>query len=240
MWEWLAALPMAWQVLLPILVLVVIVIVSIWGNAIFRWGRRSVRFGKQSRSCIRCRQLMTTKTYKYKTDRELVRRAILRDQMNYAEMKVHEIFLSLCRSYRETLVNFRQPESEIDITREHKEYLIYQESLANSMIMVKNELRRSFKENGFSEMSAVEYTHYCKEKTKALITLSREYLMGRYPFETMIVPLQYRFEQLHVDEMETVVFNIMDRAKEVYLDAQEKLDKLDKQFDIEMEKLGNE
>lgn len=238
MWTWLAGLPLGWQVALPIIAMVLIVIIAIYGNAIIKWGKKSIGLGHGGHNCSRCRQLVMTKSLKYKTDRELVRQSVLRDQMNYAELKMHEAFLGLCRSYRELLLNFRQPEAEVNVILEQKEYLIYQEALGNSMILIKNELRRSFKENGFCEMSPIEYTHYCKEKTKALVTIGREYLMGRYPYDNMIIPIQYRFDQLDIDKMETMVFNIFDRAKEIQLDSQNKLDELDRKFDKEIEELG--
>lgn len=240
MWEWLAGLPLFWQIGLPITLGMFIVIISIWGNAILSWGKRSIGIGKPSRSCRRCRQLIVTKTYKYRSDRELILQSILRDQMNYAEMKTHEIFLSLCRSYRQTLVDFRKPDKQINTNEEHKEYLIYQESLNGALFLIKNELRRSFKENGFCDMGPTEYTQYCKDKTRALITIGREHIMSRYPYENMIIPLQYRFDQLDIDWIETAVFNLMDRAKEIYIDAQEKLENLDKEYDQSMDKIANE
>jgi len=240
MTDLLALLPPPWNVVVPLAALATGIIMSIWGRAVINWGKKTIVFGVQDMSCTKCRQLIMAKTLKYKSDRELIRNSILRDQMNYAEMKLHEIFLARCRAYREHLTQFRKPGAEIDMEREQKEYLIYQEAISNGMTLIKNELRRSFKENGFCNMSPVEYTHYVKEKTKGLITIKREYLMSRYPYDRMIVPLQYSFDQLDTDEMETMVFNLMDRAKEIFLDAEEKLAKLDTEYDKEITKIGND
>lgn len=238
MTDFLALLPPPWNIIVPILALVAGIIMSIWGRAVINWGKKTVTFGLQEMPCSKCRQLMMVKSLKYKSDRELIRNSILRDQMNYAEMKLHEIFLGRCRAYREHLTQFRKPGTEIDMEREQKEYLIYQETISNAMALIKNELRRSFKENGFCEMSPVEYTQYVKEKTKGIITIKREYLMSRYPYDRMIVPLQYSFDQTNTDELETILFNVMDRAKEIFLDAEIKLEKLDKEYDDDIEQIG--
>lgn len=235
MFTWLATLPLLWQIMLPVLVILAIVAISIWGNAVINWGKKTIGFGKNKNSkyltCSQCRQLVMVKTMKYKTDRNIIQESVIRDQMNYVDMKLHEIYLDLCRSYREQIVKNRQPGVKIDYSREQKEYMIYQESLGNSFNLINKELLRSMKENGFCEMGPVEYTHYCKERTKALVTISREYLMSRYPFENMIIPLQDRFSILDINKIETYVFNIYDRAKEITIDANIELDKIDKEFD---------
>lgn len=240
MWEWLAGLPLFWQIGLPTIAMIVVVVISIWGNAILKWGKRSIGFGRHKNSCSKCRQLIMASTLKYKADREIIEFSVLRDQMNYAEQKMHEVFLAQCRSYRDTIVKMRDAPLKIDQAREQKEYLLYQEALANSFVLIKNEVRRSLKENGFCNMSPVEYTHYCKEKAKSLITIAQEYIMSRYPFEKMIVPLQYRFKQLNVDEIESHVFSVVDRAKEIHNEAQEKLAKLDKEYDENIMRIAND
>lgn len=238
MWTWLGGLPVGFQIVLPFVGMIIILLIAIFGNAVVKFGKKSIKLGKtDSNNCSRCRQIVLIKTLKYKTDREMLQQSILRDQMNYAEQKIHEAFLGLCRSFRETLVSFRKPEKKIDTVLEQKEYIIYQESLGNALNLIQNELRRSFKENGFCEMGPVEYTQYCKEKTKALVTIGREYLMGRYLFENMIIPIHYRFEQLNVENIETMAFSIFDRAKEVSIDVNAKIKQLDIIFDAEMKEL---
>ncbi len=238
MFDWLVGLPTMWQIALPFSAMFFLVISTIWGNAAIKFGKKSIRFGKPRRSCTKCRQLIMVKTLKYKTDREIVRSAILRDQMNYAEMKIHEAYVLMCRSYRSTLMTFRKPTGTVNKDREQKEYLLFQEAINNSFTLAKNEIRRSFKENGFCSMSPVEYTQYCKDKATALVAIGYEYLISRYPFERMIVPLQDKYDQLNITDVEAIVFDTMNRAKEIFMNAEKKLEKIDDVYDTDMENIS--
>lgn len=236
MWVWLGTLPLAWQIVLPIILMVVIVTISIWGNAAIKWGKKSIGFGRRKEnSCSRCRNLVMTISIKYKTDRDVLHESILRDQMNYSDQKLHTIDLELSRSYRQMIIDSRSKNAVVDVIREQKEYLLYVETLSNSFHIVSKELLRSFKENGFNHMSPIEYTQYCKEKTAVILSIMNDYLMSNYPFEGMIVSLQKRFDSMDINRFETYIFNIFDRSKEIHADTNAKIKVLDDKFESKMD-----
>jgi len=241
MWEWLATLPLAWQIALPLITMVLLVAISIWGNAAVKWGKQSIGFGKHKRlSCTECRRMIMLLSLKYKTDRDILQDSILRDRMTYTEQKAYEADLYFGASYSQMLTNYRKPGAPVDLDNEHKQQILYEEILRNALRKVLKETRRSFKENGFEDMGPVEYTQYCKEKTFNLISIAKKYITDRYPYEGMIIPLKERFAILDVNKIETYVFNVFDRARKIMSDIKKKIEELDQQYDNDMMGLKSE
>jgi len=243
---WFVQLPLPLQLTIIITVVLVIIGMSLIGKVSIRLGWNKLSFGRTDNkpgvkapgSCSDCRKLIMTRTMKFDADINKVRNCVLRDQMNYAEQKLQEMAFQLSSTYREDIVNNRLPGASIDVIRENKEYILYQEALANSLLPIKNEIRRSLKENGFIDMSAPEFTDYIKNKTKLLITMGQEYIRSRYPFENMIVKIQDRFNQTPEEMIEGSVNDFYTKAKQMVLDANEKMDEIGEEFDKDMEELG--
>jgi len=235
MWEWIATLPLTWQITLPIIVMVLLVVISIWGNAAFKWGKKSIGFGhKNKNSCSKCRNIIMLLSLKYKTERDILQESILRDQMNSAEQKVEEAELFLDGTYRQMLIDYRKNDTDINLDLEHQQQILYEEVLSNAFQKILKEIRRSFKENGFQHMGPIEYTQYCKEKTANLIAIGRKYIKARYPYEKMIIPIEERFKLLDINQMETYVFNLFDKAREIINSAEIQTKCLDDKYEEDM------
>lgn len=240
MFTWLGSLPPILQVFIIFAGFLVIIILAFLGKVNIKLGKYNFNFGKafkpisKTRNCDDCRKLVMIRTMKYDQDVRLVKDDILRNQMNYAEQKLHEIYFMLTTSYRNDMIYFRKPNEEIDFDRENKEFLLYQEILSSALIAVKGEIRRSFKENGFVELSNQEFSDYVKGKTKLLINIGREYVRSRYPFNTMIVPLEWRFSRIPEQQIEAAVFDLFSKAKAIKLCADEKIEQLGLEYDKDM------
>lgn len=128
--------------LILIIVLVILFLVSVFGNIGIDWTNKKFTFGSQrtpkARSCADCIRLLMAKRTGFEAIYSLKHTNILRQQMVYAEHKIIEI-----------------------------ETLIKNETHAS----FKDELRRSFKENGFFEMNKSDYTRYIEERTETLTSL---------------------------------------------------------------------
>lgn len=240
MFTWLATLPLAAQISLIIGTLVVAVILAYIGKVNIKLGKYVVSFGKPRttritrRSCADCRQLVMIRTMKFDQDIKIIRDDVLRDQMNYAEQKLHELTYCLTSSYREDLTRARKVGIPVDIAIENKEYMLYQESLSCAMLQVKNEVRRSFKENGFYELGPNEFTDYVSGKTKQLINIGREYIRARYPLENMIIPIETRFGKTPESSIEAAVADGFLKAKQIKLSAEEKIKTASRKYDEDM------
>lgn len=178
-----------------------------------------------------------TRTIKFDQDHKMLKDDILRDQMNYAEQKIHEVFYMLTSSYRDDIVKCREEGAPVDQARESKEYLLYQETLNGALLLAKNEIRRAFKENGFEELSPQEFSDYVKGKAKLLISMAREYTRARYPFETMIVPMEWRFNRLPEAIIESIAVDLFCKAKQIKQTTDEKIENLCSEYDRDMEEL---
>lgn len=216
------------QVVVLVALIAALVLIAIYGRMWIQVGKKKLGFGGKSRSCRDCIMLTFTKREEHELKRRKLENSILKEQMNFAEHKILAVILSLVEDYRENLVEHRG--DDVDQVKEHEDLVLYDETLKNSMNLAKDELRRSFKENGFYDLSGTEFSNWVKGKTKDLIALTRSYLRQHYPYQGMIIPIEERFDRLDEGSMEDVVFEIYVNAKEVYRDAHEDLDRLDTDF----------
>lgn len=242
MWTGLAALPLIVQLSLVIGVLVVAVVLAFLGKVSINIGKYKINFGKpkaaqKTRVCSDCRKLVMARTMQFDQNVKMVKDDILRDQMNYAEQKIHEVSYDLTTSYRQDIINCRVKDEPIDCPRETKEYLLYQEALTNAMLAIKNELRKAFKENGFFEMIECNFCDYVKGKTKLLINIGREYVRSRYPFENMMVPIEWRMNRLPEKQIESIVCDVFTKAKQVKQCADDKITELGEKYDSDIDEM---
>lgn len=242
MFTGLAALPLITQILIVVGVFVAAVILAFLGKVSLNIGKYKLNFGKprtaqKTRVCSDCRKLVMTRTMQFDQAVKMVKEDILRDQMNFTEQKIHEITYDLTSSYRQDIISCREKDKQVDCIRETKEYLLYQEALGNAMIVVKNEVRKAFKENGFFDMNEPEFDDYVKGKTRLLINIAREYIRSRYPFENMMVPIEWRFNRLPEKQIETIAFDVFTKAKQIKQSADEKIVKLGEEYDNDIDEL---
>lgn len=224
MWEYMAALPLIAQVSIPLSIVVAIMVIALWGKVSIAWGRNSIGFGRsRRRSCRDCISLSISKREEYELRRESLDRSILKNQMNFAEHKLESILFNLTQDYRQQLVSVRNETVDRDI--EYTQCALYEEIVRHSLDVVKDEVRRSFKENGFHELSGVEFQNYVKNKTTDLLNRARSYLIHRYP-SNMIIPLDSRLDRLNVSKMEDICFDIYINAKDTRVRIQAEKEEL--------------
>ena len=125
-----------------IIVLVVLFLVSVFGNIGIDWKEQKFTFGSKKqpkvRTCGDCIRLLMAKRIGFEVMYNTKHSNILRQQMIFTEHKIIEIE-QIIKS--ETHLNF------------------------------KDELRRSFKENGFNEMNDRDYQNYLEERSETLSNL---------------------------------------------------------------------
>lgn len=200
--------------------------VSRFGNLVWNKGKLSLGGGKK-RSCGDCIVILFSKGKKHEVDRNKFLDRILKDQMNFVEQKIIEIQLKTFQSFRKDVLEFG---TEIDHAEKEKQYKQYCETLKNALEIGKNEVRRSFKENGFHSLSGLEYSNYVKDKTQTLISMVKTYLIDHYPHERMVVTLDHRFANLDERMIEDEIFEVFNKAKEVRNEAEAKVAELDEGF----------
>lgn len=182
------------------------------------------RGGKQSkRTCGDCVLLLFGIREKYEYKAKRLDTSLLRMQMKFAEQKIQEVIFFLSQSFAEDIkVNGEGEEQE----KKAVQSALYCEALKNGMLSVKDELRRSFKENNFGEFSEKEYAHYVQDKTRVMLTTVRLYLNQHYvDGEGTIVHLKERFERMdkyHMQQFESWAFEVFTNAKDLMSDVKKK------------------
>lgn len=205
-------------------------------NLITELGNKILSKFKRKRTCSDCALLiinLVSDTIKRKKE---INEKVLDDQMNYVEMVLETITVDLLSKYKEHQIKFRK--EKIDTDLENKEYILYKESLQNVLFLIKKEVRRSFKENGFHEKDGNEFSEYIKNKSKELIAIAKRYMMAGYP-DSMQVPLKYKFDSLPESIVEGYVFEAFENAKEIVKKAKEDVNKVEIDYKELMDKFIN-
>ncbi len=222
LFKFLQKLPNSASVLV-LFVALIILIVSKWDSIFKAIKWFSGKKNKKDRTCGDCVLILFGIREKYEYDRIRLDNDLLRSQMRFVEQKLQEIIFFLAQSFNDDIEKLIK---KIENADKVKEAALYCEALKNSLLAVKDEIRRSFKENGFSFVSEVEFTQYVKEKTKTLLAISRTYLRQHYiETDSTIVTLNHRFEKMdnnHINKIEDYTFQIFTNAKDMQKDTAKK------------------
>lgn len=218
-----------WQgAIIIFIVLVTILLGSFWKKIISWIGNRITR---ASRTCGDCILLLFSKEAIYTSERKKITEHILDTQMIFASHKLDSLYLSMITSYRKDIVAKRGP--NYDISLENKEMSWYKEALHNAFDDIKKEVRRSFKENGFHELSGKLFSEYAKNISRHLIDIGKAYMIDKYPSD-MIVPIEERLDSLDENGIDDIVFDVYMNAKDVRIEAVAKAQKIDDDFKTEI------
>jgi len=232
---WFIALPLAVQISVGVSFILLIGVLGFLGKINLKIGKNIISFGRGGkRSCGDCILLMLSKRERHDAQREFITNRVLKDQMNFAEQKILQVQGIFLGDYIDLI--YRNRSSDSRPTEENKQYRLYQGILGNALVSVKDELRRSFKENGFDNLSGVEFTAYVKNKIVSLMVLGKDHVTNMYPYEGMIVSNTDRLEMLKLRAgiLEDICFELFVKAKEIKKDAHDKVVALDKEFAEEM------
>ena len=236
---WWTALALPAQISIVVAIAIVILLVVIFGRKLSfslggAYGPRLVIGGKK-RSCADCALLLFSKRERLEYRKRDIENKILKNQMNFAEIKLLEVQSGLLHSYREDLKNNRG--SSFDHIEEHRQYKLYQGLLSSALMSVKDEIRRSFKENGFEKMGGSEFSTYVKNKATNLTSIGKDFMINMYPYDGMIISLDSRLDKLDAmyPKLEDSCFETYVKAKEVINEANEKIEALSVEFATEID-----
>jgi len=196
-------------------------------------------YKKKKIPCGSCIQITFSKREKMETKREKIEKKILKDQMNFVESKISEINTNFINNFSKLLADFRNdaddPGQEIIQSRLYWGLLF--EALEK---LVKDEIRRSFKENGFYEISGIEFSQYVKSRSSNIMSIITHHVRNAYPPKGlgMIVDQEYILDYINKLNgfVEDISFDIYVEAKRIKRLALEEVRKIEKEFYEEMDK----
>jgi len=213
-----------------------ILIVAKWESVSKIFKKISGKAIDKSRTCGDCVLVLFGIREKYEYQARRIDTNLLRMQMTFAEQKIQEVIFFLSQSFNEDIKVYGEG---VEYDRKATQSALYCEALKNSMLSVKDEIRRSIKENGFEDMSESEYAHYVKDKTHTMITIIRSYLNQHYvDNDKMIVKLNDRFEKMdkyHIEKFESWAFDVFTNAKNIAIESANKKMKISKDLKNEID-----
>jgi len=191
---------------------------------------------KSKRTCGDCVLLLFGIREKYEYENRRLDNNLLRMQMKFAEQKIQEVIFFLSQDFVDDIKIYGEGKEQEEKSIQSA---MYCEALKNSLLSVKDEIRRSFKENGFGQFSEGEYTHYVKDKTKIMITMIRSYLNQHYvDTDSTIVHLKKRFDKMdekYGRQFESWTFEIFTNAKDLQDETVKKKEKLQENLKKEID-----
>jgi hypothetical protein len=105
-------------------------------------------------------------------------------------------------------------------------------------IQMKDEIRRSIKENGFYELNSNDYTQYVKNQTKVLISIFRKHIINLYPPDENRIIISMADVLQYIDEkegiFEDVFLEIYNEAKKIKNQDDEYINDIDDKFEKEI------
>jgi len=123
-----------------------------------------------------------------------------------------------------------------DITTQYRMFWGLSNDALN--INLKDEIRRSFKENGFEEMNDNDFSQYTKNQSKILISTLKNHFINLYPnSKTLKVSMEDVLFYINSQEskIEDIVFEIYIEAKRIKKKDIETFQEIDKRFTEEIE-----
>lgn len=110
-------------------------------------------------------------------------------------------------------------------------------------IQMKDEIRRSFKENGFSEMSGNDFAQYVKNQNKVLMSILKDYFINLYPSDNRKLSVEMdhilNFIEKKQPHIEDIIFEVYIEAKRIKKQDDKDLLEIDKRFVKEIDKYVN-
>lgn len=234
MWELIATWPLWLQIVVPLAVTIGAGMLAFFGNLSIRWGWLKLGLkGLRRRSCLDCSSMIVSKTIDHYSTIDSYKK-VLDEQMTYASHIIDGIHLDIMKTYRSIISKFREDKDKPDSDRENKEYIFFRETVSNAFDLVKKELRRSFKENGFPKMSGKEFSGYCKTQSSNVHDIISRYIMDTYPAHGTIVPIQEAMVLVNQDKLEDAIFDIYTNAKEVKRESESRVASEQERFKTEI------
>lgn len=105
-------------------------------------------------------------------------------------------------------------------------------------IKLKDEIRRSFKENGFDGLSGNEFAQYVKNQHKILVTILKNHIINLYPTNRrVIVSMDEVLEYIDSinSKLEDVFFELYIESKRIKKQDEQILKEIDEKFETEIE-----
>lgn len=172
-------------------------------NNIKEANQKSSTVKVQERNCIDCVFYVLALREKFEIEYVAVKDSVLKDQMNFAEQKLSEVKTTATTEFTKKLKDLELNKNgdisiEEQFFRETTRYELFCSVLREVMHIIKDEIRRSFKENGYFDFQEGEFSNYLRNKMDYLESLALNHFSSRYPSYNKILPLS-EIKEIYLD-----------------------------------------
>lgn len=252
MWGYLSSLPNTLSVTILILGILAIVIISLKGTAVFRWGKNIIGLGKAKvsdsqdsvettedpgvppstvmikhpkRGCGDCILIIMGEREKYELKMSGALNHVLKNQMNFVEQKLTDIQALFTNMFMEQINKINAKVNEDSYEAQYK---LYYGLLRDCLITIKDEFRRSLKENGFSELSEVEFSFYVKNKARNILSIMSQHTRNFYPTRGVVVGYEKILDNIEKrsNDIQDILLSIYMNAKQVVIETDKEINRM--------------
>lgn len=155
-----------------------------------------------------------------------MKRNLILQQMNYAEEKLSELRILICKTYSIKLAD--KLSVGVITAKEHKDYKFYR-TLVNYIIFAKVKdgvVKKALKENHFLELSNIEFEQYMNRKSDLIIDTITEGFDNFYSDDTIIKREEvFNLNETIKRETVSIIKSIFDNARNASSHYKQLIDK---------------
>jgi hypothetical protein len=269
-WTWVVGLSLTWwQNLIFLVVIGVIFVIFNFTKTKEFW---NYMFKKRTKlSCEDCLRIVENKKQTMKIKIEKIENGILKSQMNFAEQKMLELLFLFINNFSKTFKNsidkdevyvflkYLQEKYKDDENMSWRIKEVIEEFNSNKEIIqnklfwsvifegleksIKNEIRRSFKENGFHELNEDGFKIYLQNRFKILTSTINQQIINSYPKNVgMVVSQEEILNQIPLlqNEINNIIADIYTEAKKIKLNSDKEIKEIETHFFQEMKEFEEE
>jgi len=247
MWNFLSSLPHYLSITVIVLSIIAIVIISLRGHLKAVFGKKSVELGSdnsesfqvkpppatviiQKRNCVDCIIMLMAEREKFEFNIRQESERVLKTQMNFVEQKLIEIQNSFMGVVTDIANSFTIKNSNaIDKNIQYK--LIYG-LFKDALVSIKDEIRRSFKNNGFYSLSGSEFINYIKDQANVITSMLNQHINNIYPNKPGLIDVDELSGILKNQNnfLSTILDDIYIHAREIKLETDSNIKDIQQQF----------
>ena len=239
--KWFETLPWQWQIVLVILLIISIVIISIYGKFVFQRDKTQIGIGGDKKSgsnnhkhpCSECYMILRKQILETERKIKIVESSRMDRQMNFLDQKMEELQTDLLDNYSDTMHKNRS--INIASGLETIQFRLFEGLLIDAFGLVKKEIRRALRENGYTIMQASEYITYTKNEARTIMNMIYNHLRRLYPplESNMIVGINEVLGMVENNHqiLEDLMTEFFNNAREINQQVDVEVSRLDKECD---------
>lgn len=184
------------------------------------------------RTCGDCVLIMMGEREKYELKMRHETDRILKTQMGFSEQKLIEIQSLLINAYADALYLRKEENKSITTEIETVQHKLFYGLIRDAILVIKDEIRRAFKENGFFDLSGIDLTYFVKAKAKMLLSLLQQHFRNLYPDRGVILngyDVQEIIEERSV-QLESILAEMFTYSKDARSESEDKIKEIKTQF----------